>query len=322
MSDGLSLPELSSSDAVWAAEILGRSRRIPFAIGSTAWTSQIVSPPAGVTGPVLRLLAGETSLWVVVSDWQALLSGSAIMQGVVLAELPGEIAVAVVEAAIEPLLDAASKTTGVAWSVLELQSAGTRPQTWAVGLRLNGADGAHLNGAVSIAAADRPVLQRLIEQVPAAAAPGAVLPAVALGVEIGMTSLPVADLRALRSRDVLLMDVTAFRPDGNGVIRTSRTTAWRVTAAGGQVTLVEPRTVVPSPPVAIDSPSVNVLFELGEVVLAVDQLGTLAAGRTFPIENGSAVRLKVDGQVIGRGELIEVGSKLGVKIAELGRSPR
>ncbi len=317
MAEGLTIPEIDATDAAWASRILGVTRQTTITIGEVAWTVAF-GPPQELPGAsVVRLLAGETSLWVALSDWNAFLRGSPVCEGVDLEELPCEIAVAVVEAACGSLLDGLSSATGRPWSVLEV-AGGVAPHPWRAGFQLSDASGTVLAGAISVDSAALPFLGELIERVPTVVQPGAPLPPLVVPIEIGMTSLPIADLKSLRTRDVLLMDVTAFRPEGQALIRTSKRTAWRVKVDGERATLTEPKAVTPSPAMPLESPVVNVLFEYGDVVIPAEAAASLAAGQTLEVTNSNGIRLTIDGRPFGRGELVEVAAKLGVRILELG----
>ncbi len=291
-------------------------------MGSAAWTADIVRCTATTPCGVVRLLAGDTSLWVGLSDWEAFLRSAPFMPGVTLADLPPDIAVAVVEAAAEPIFQAVSRATGLAWTVIEFLPSGHPPHPWQVGFQLTGPDDARLNAQLSATPADLPFVESLIARVPLSKVPDAPAPPLVAAVEIGMTSLPVGELRTLRSRDVLVMDVTAFAPDRHGVIRISKTAAWRVTVGDGEVTLVEPRTTTPAAPLPLDSPSVNVVIEFGEVVIPAPALAGLAAGQQWPIEQAGRMRLSIEGRPFATGELVDLGAKLGVRLLEVGRPPR
>jgi type III secretion system YscQ/HrcQ family protein len=307
---------ISPAEADWSRR-LGLRRAFGFAFGNIRFDAAIGLPAPDPKGRVVRILAGESSLWLAVSDWDALIQRTAIGEGVTLAELPLDLAPALVEAATEPLLDALAKQSGVSWTVVEVLGPSEPPAPWRIGLELTDSDGGRL--AVAVAALDNalPLLERLVETCPVVPQADAAGVPITMPVEIGMTTLAVHDLRSLRVRDVLLMDVTAFRPDRHAIIRTSRTTAWRVTVGEGQLTLVEPRTTAPVPPLPAGSPTVNIVFEFGAVVLTPGQIPRLAAGQTLPIEHAERIQLTIEGRPFARGELIEVTGRLGMRIVEM-----
>jgi type III secretion system YscQ/HrcQ family protein len=319
MTDGLTFQQISPADTAWA-RVVGQVRRIPLTLGAASFTVTISAPQPLAGGTVIRILAGETSLWVTISDWDALFRGCAEYEGVSLAALPAEIAPAVVEAAAASMLDLLSKQTGLPWTILEVQSGARPPHAWRLGLEIADTAGGVLRGNVAADDLALPLIEQWVRHFPAPRNESAPAPPLVVAVEIGMTSLTVDELRSLRLRDVLLMDVTAYLPEHQGVIRISPTSAWRVTAAEGIATLVEPRTTAPRVAAPADSPSVNVLFEAGDVTIPLDSLPTLTAGQTLALDNSETVRLSVEGVVIACGELVQLGGKLGVRVLQLGPS--
>jgi len=75
---------------------------------------------------------------------------------------------------------------------------------------------------------------------------------------------------------------------------------------------------VPAAPPArhIDELPVQVVFDVGMLELTVGQLRTLREGYTFelPATSDRAITIRANGREIGRGDLVEVGEKLGVRI--------
>ncbi len=137
-----------------------------------------------------------------------------------------------------------------------------------------------------------------------------------------MSSLPLAELSRLEERDVVLMDVTAFLPDHHGVVRISPTAAWRVTVRDGKATLVEPRTTTPPVPLAADAPVANVVFQYGELSIPTNAIAGLAAGQVFDVSHSEPIRLAMDGIPFASGDLVVVGSRVGVRLTTLGRRSR
>ncbi len=149
MPDGMSIPELSNADAAWDSRVIGQHRRFSVPLGPGAVEVTLTQPRGPFSGPLVRVLAGDASLWVAVSDWAGLIARSPVAQNVDLAELPAEVAAAVVEVAAESVFAALSKATGLSWSVLEVAGQGPPPFPWRLGLELKAADGALVNGAVT-----------------------------------------------------------------------------------------------------------------------------------------------------------------------------
>jgi flagellar motor switch/type III secretory pathway protein FliN len=266
----------------------------------------------------VRVLAGDTSIWVRLQEWDRLFQGVDLYQGIALNQLPVDIAPAVLEAAAEPLLDKLQQTTGLPWSVLEVRAQEAGPLEWVLGLRLTSHTGEELKGAVATDSAGRELVASLLETLPLEPGDVASLPPLVAPLEIGMTSLPHQELFTLRVHDVLMIDVTAYEPNRTGVIRLSPTAAWRVTAGDDKVTLVERRTTTPRPNSPADSPTANVVFEYGRVTIPGESLEGLEPGRELAREHHDKVGLSVSGRLFAAGELVLLGNRLGVRISALG----
>lgn len=65
-------------------------------------------------------------------------------------------------------------------------------------------------------------------------------------------------------------------------------------------------------------------FELGETTIRLGDLRSLQAGYTFELNarTSSAIDIKAYGQVIGHGELVEVGDRIGVRFMEIANDGR
>lgn len=69
----------------------------------------------------------------------------------------------------------------------------------------------------------------------------------------------------------------------------------------------------------VDSVQVSLAFEVGKSETSVGQLQTLMPGYTFELSTSieSPIVIKVFDQVIGRGQLMQIGDHLGVRVVEI-----
>jgi flagellar motor switch protein FliN/FliY len=69
----------------------------------------------------------------------------------------------------------------------------------------------------------------------------------------------------------------------------------------------------------IDNVEVSLEAWLGEAKLTVADLGALKTGSVVPLQAGldRAVELRLNGVSVGRGELVAVGDRFGVRLVEL-----
>lgn len=154
---------------------------------------------------------------------------------------------------------------------------------------------------------------------------GAEVP-VPVSVVAGAMRLPVAELRALAVGDVLLPEIDL------SMWQAGRYELWAAHRRIGYVQRqnqtfkltsmnVSPESKAAvaknaSTPVLVEELPVQVVFDLGNVEVTVAQLRGLNEGFTFelPSSPAHAVNIRVNGREIGRGELVDLGSRLGVRI--------
>ena len=69
----------------------------------------------------------------------------------------------------------------------------------------------------------------------------------------------------------------------------------------------------------VDHLQIKLMFEVGEKVLPLHELQSIREGYTFELERmlEKPVRIHANGQVVGSGELVQIGQRLGVRVLEL-----
>jgi flagellar motor switch/type III secretory pathway protein FliN len=82
----------------------------------------------------------------------------------------------------------------------------------------------------------------------------------------------------------------------------------------------KPPEAVPAPNLAKKLETLEVLlsFEVGEKALSIEALRSISPGFTFELENPAQkpVVIKLNGNAIGRGELLQIGEKVGVRVMD------
>ncbi len=79
----------------------------------------------------------------------------------------------------------------------------------------------------------------------------------------------------------------------------------------------------PLPLDRLDSLEVNLRFEVGDLSLSLGELRAIRAGHVFDLAqplNKSPVRILAHGNVLGKGHLVAVGDRLGVRVSEFAPS--
>ena len=72
----------------------------------------------------------------------------------------------------------------------------------------------------------------------------------------------------------------------------------------------------------LEALEVRLSFEVGEKALAIETLRSITPGFTFELENPAQkpVIIKLDGKAIGRGELLQIGEKVGVRVMDFSQN--
>ncbi|MBU9162032.1 type III secretion system cytoplasmic ring protein SctQ [Burkholderia multivorans] len=175
---------------------------------------------------------------------------------------------------------------------------------------------------------------------PDAAALYANLP-VPLAFELGRTALTAAELADVVAGDIIAIEHwRAHEQDLLCVAYVRAAPAWEITGrpAGNRLTvqrirempLEPPRTdsasaAAPDAPPAdaprsLDGLAVDLRFELPPTSMPLGELGTLQPGAVIELSHGinqSVIHLVANGMLIGTGQLIAVGQKLGVRVVTL-----
>lgn len=191
------------------------------------------------------------------------------------------------------------------------------------------------DGLTAVLVADAPalgLLAQLARRLPLESpAPDPQTP-LALRLELAETRLAIGTLRALAVHDVLVPDTMIeagspkvwLRADGRHAARArleghSLIIESTVEKKTTPVPQVSPDSAATDAPAQLDEVEVRLSFDLGEKVLTLAELAALKPGQVLeldaPLER--LVRIRVNGRLIGRGELVRVADQVGVRILEL-----
>ncbi|QGR85337.1 YscQ/HrcQ family type III secretion apparatus protein [Burkholderia multivorans] len=164
---------------------------------------------------------------------------------------------------------------------------------------------------------------------------------VPLAFELGRTALTAAELADVVAGDIIAIEHwRAHEQDLLCVAYVRAAPAWEITGrpAGNRLTvqrirempLEPPRTdsasaAAPDAPPAdaprsLDGLAVDLRFELPPTSMPLGELGTLQPGAVIELPHGinqSVIHLVANGMLIGTGQLIAVGQKLGVRVVTL-----
>lgn len=267
-----------------------------------------------------------------------------------LAALPSEpVGSLLVELALAPLLEAAEHLTG---QTIRVDSIGrAAPQAGAMFLMLNAEfAGESFRAMLDLGPPPESVLPpqleavvALVEACPAQTASVSTLPVV-LAFVAGRTELSLRQLRSLGIGDAVLPDLwlpsrgeimvalgdeqaaTATTDRHTSTLKTPfRPTGKTLPAVKGVTGMAQDTTAEKLPPdtaadgSGLDAVGVTLAFELGRRSLGIGELKGIGAGHVFDLglDPEQPVDLVANGTKIGRGEIVEIGERIGIRVVRL-----
>ncbi|HEX3138903.1 MAG TPA: type III secretion system cytoplasmic ring protein SctQ [Rhizobacter sp.] len=160
---------------------------------------------------------------------------------------------------------------------------------------------------------------------------------------LGSTQITLREVAGIRAGDIVSIETWAS--SGAGLLVTAELGAGRRLvglAEGSRITLqqikdtamnrdstpdpttlLEDGSAAPLPLDRLDALEVNLRFEVGELSLSLGELKSIRAGHVFDLGqplNKCAVRILAHGNVLGKGHLVAVGERLGVRVSEFAPS--
>ncbi len=323
-------PSVSRSEILRANRIAGTRRDLGFSfLGRRLALAFGPGAPSRAPALTIGVKAGGREFLVGIEDF---LFRDAIRDkaaGVDLAELPGPVAAAVVESLLEDLLNGLDAWAGGTSQVLSVAlgpGAGTPENALPLTLT-GGSTGSPATGFLAAAEADLEWLAQRLDGLPPARARMADLP-FPVAFELGETSLPLADLKALGVLDIVLLDRSAW-PSGAGArVRVGNVLCFQGTLEDARVRVEDfmadeageqQAGTRPKKAASLDELDVKLVFEVGSLSVTLEKLSAVQAGYTFELANptGRPVTIRANGKVIGAGELLDVEGRIGVRVLEL-----
>ncbi|WP_260986115.1 type III secretion system cytoplasmic ring protein SctQ [Bordetella genomosp. 13] len=315
-----------------AADAAPASWRVGFTAGAVDALRQAADWRTGIewAGATLRLALPRNAP----DAWLA-----ARLPGLAPGPLPEALRAAALETLLEEVVAALTRVSpgGPAHvQALEASDAARLPHVWTLTLR------AVATGEVrhAVLEADGLGLMLLASLIAKAAPAGNgvdtdALP-VTLRATLGAATLPAAELRSLRPRDVVLLDEYLVGPQGELWLGIPQGQGLRVRAehstyivTEGWTSLMTQTPESPAPaaahvaePLDVDAIPVRLTFDLGERSLTLADLRRLQPGETFDLQRPLAdgpVMIRANGALLGTGTLVEIDGRIGVTIATLGK---
>jgi type III secretion protein Q len=331
---------VTRTQAAFANALAAAGPAVALAVGGRSGTL-LWEPRAAPFEPLVALdltLDGMPALLLLDSDPVATLL-ELPLAAADLAQLPPGFQAALVAEAVADLLDRVASATGLAPDARALLPAAqiaqaallSDPAAAELGWRIVGEDQqTWLRGAVRLSAN---LAQRITELAAGQPATGDGLAVdrlpLAARIELGRTALTTAELGGLEPGDVVLVERHRW---GEAVVAIIISAGLRYAARvdDNQVTILAQEEAGPlnqdtdAPPADgalsdIEEVTVAVTFDLGQLELAIGELRRVREGYVLDLQRPleGAVALRVNGRLIGRGELVDIEGSLGVRVIEI-----
>lgn len=338
-------PQLSRNEAQAHTSIAQRAMGMPLHAGGTQWLASlrpVIEAPwpslASDTLTCIEWAGAQLQLQLPQAASEQLLS--ALLDGAALPPLPGEMQAGALAAALDDLLGQLERLGRGAPRLLppaEGQPPAVLPHAFA--LQLDALEGRQaIAGVLRSDSLGLLLMAGLVSALPPREGPlaGAALP-LRLYLDIGYATLGMDELQQLGLGDVVPMAhsfVSAERvlwlqaPGAGGlhVQLPAAASADAAAAAPPSLTVVQSwNHAMPAldPPLdeaaSFDAIPVRLSFDLGEISLTLAELRALQPGQAIQLGHplASAVRIRVNGALIGEGELVEIDGLLGVSVRQL-----
>lgn len=353
------LMRLSRNEAQARTTIAQRGGALALALGGAPWQADFV-PLADVPTP-------SPEDWCLHIEWAganlcACVAASAVgeltaplLEGESLANLPADLALAVLEAALADIFTALRALGRGEPQLVQAAAGAAVPErcTHTVQALLRQSDGAAVLGAsLHLDALGLLLLAGLLaKRAPRAGASNAAWP-LRLPAEIGCTHVTAQELATLAPGDVVLLAVNHvadqrvlwLSADGRHGLRVQLpapassdsspdtpaqapqtappallvTHAWSALMPNPESTTGEPA-AADAALTTLDALPVRLSFDLGDVSLTLEQARTLQPGQTIELARPLAggVRIRANGALIGEGDLVDIDGQLGVSVRTL-----
>ncbi len=139
---------------------------------------------------------------------------------------------------------------------------------------------------------------------------------------IGQTRLDVWEYSRLAVGDVVFLDQSLVS-QGVVAIKINGKECWKGSFEGRQITCIEPlmSTMLDQEDVMaadIEEIPVDLAFEIGSIRLSLAEVANLNSGYVFELADTTdqPVKVRVGDQLVGRGELVSLNDKLGVRLTQ------
>ena len=344
----LVLARLNRNEAQARNFLAQRARACPLILGGQSWLFSLEPWTVGV-----ELSACGADDWLLQLEWagapfELRLPASACQTwmaasypGLDLPTLPAAFATTVLESVFDAVMSAPNLLQRGPMKLVSLSksvpAARTYSHNFGLTLQHDSSEGGHaVYGSLSTDVLGLMLIAGLATQFPLQTngLEDAALPLI-LSVEVGVSVISASELSSLEPGDTLMMQASWIGQDAGVWVgwerlgfraqyKQDQLVVTHVMDSRGLLMPAEPNNAPPGDTlVSLQGIPVRMTFDLGERTLSLGELKTLQVGQSFDLNRplSGAVHVRVNGALIGMGELVEIDGQVGVTLTALGTPP-
>lgn len=323
----LVLPQLPPSQVQFLNTIFGANRELAFHISDDAYQVQFTRSAAEIDAAFSFEVSGSVSekLWVSLSEASRLAGLQRWLGPCQLDDLPEGLAEIVLDAYLAVFLDSLSSKIGESFAISEVRcGAPPAEQEYQLPFKLTTADDQCVRGTLNFDSGWASTIERMLPLAAVTEAQSLRELCIPVPIELGRMSLTVSELQTLEPFDVVLLD-------SSDLITRQRVTLRLPPAFEIDCTFADERMNVEaikacqsdkfteSAASSINDIRIPLSIQCGCASVTCDQLTNLSRGDvlTHRSHDAQSVDIVQSDRVLGRGELVRGGDRLGVRLLSL-----
>lgn len=335
-------PKIQRHELRLMNEVIGRYRQLIFDVRGTEYelifTVPAIAPAVSLPSAIsVKLQAHQNVFWVALQE--DIFSNEFVNYlGAPASEsLPSPLLELAVEALLEELLNQLRDKIGLVVSIMEVRLGGP-PEAEDAGGRMpfrlqRIKDGTSVFGQIHGDVRTWQIISTVVNNAPLASTQYFDACPIPVSIELGRTRLSAGDLDGLNPMDILLLDSCRYFADNSVQVNLPTGLSFQAKLKNNELRIekmitekkIATREVTPvasteqaAGSIKVDEIPVQLVFELGSVMIPLKDLQTLQPGYTFelPASVGKPVTIKANQQAVGTGEILQIGEQVGVRIVE------
>lgn len=328
----LELPQESRERTAFFNSVYGVQRDIQFRSWNDVYRLRFPVQGCPCDPTFCFQISGNESghLWVSLSETSKLAGLEHWLGTAELEELPPGLAAIVLDSYLAATLEEVGALVGESLAITDVRLNGKPADcSYTLPFVLTSESGEQTRGALHFDQAWAPTIQSLLSTAPPIASTALNTIRVPTSLEVGQSSLTLEQWQQLEPADVVMLDRSEWLTRQQVIVRFPPALRVCCTVQADRLVVQRVETEeLTSPDSPTELPNVNELqtplfVRAGKVAISIEELADLAPGDSLsPLESeNQTVELVVANQVVGTGELVRSGDRLGVRVIEFTTHP-